>query len=311
LVHLGYRIQHQVGSRGFFIDIAVIDDEHPGRYLLGVECDGASYHSARSARDRDRLRQEVLENLGWKLHRIWSTDWFRNPKRETQLLVKSIEESKAQSIEANLENNSKLKQTAVGIERKDPKPRTTPAIHVQEYKIAKLNIRYPKDRLHEVSSGTMAGWIKDVVEVESPVHKDEVIRRIVNAAGIKRVGRRIRSTFEIGLSAASKAKDVTQRGDFIWMTGMQEPIIRSRHNLPNQSRSISLIAPEEISSAILEVTKSAYGIQRNIIPSEVSNLFGFKRVTQDMNDHIDALTGELIAEGKLIDDGIYLTLPED
>jgi hypothetical protein len=57
-----------------------------------VECDGASYHSAKSARDRDRLRQEVLENLGWKLHRIWSTDWFNNPQREAENLRKATEE---------------------------------------------------------------------------------------------------------------------------------------------------------------------------------------------------------------------------
>ena len=64
LRRLGYEVEHQVGSGGFFIDLAVIDEDHPGRFLLGVECDGASYHSARSARDRDRLRQEVLERLG-------------------------------------------------------------------------------------------------------------------------------------------------------------------------------------------------------------------------------------------------------
>src|SRR5262249_41596491 len=59
-------------------------------FVLGVECDGASYHSAKSARDRDRLRQEVLQHLGWKLHRIWSTDWFNNPRREVDRLRESI-----------------------------------------------------------------------------------------------------------------------------------------------------------------------------------------------------------------------------
>ena len=78
----GYAVDQQVGSAGFFIDLAVVDPQRPGRYLLGIECDGASYHSARSARDRDRLRQQVLEGLGWTIHRIWSTDWFRNPQRE-------------------------------------------------------------------------------------------------------------------------------------------------------------------------------------------------------------------------------------
>lgn len=74
---LEYQVEHQIGCAGFFIDLAVIDPEKPGRYLLGIECDGATYHSARTARDRDRFRQEVLENLAWKIHRIWSTAWFQ------------------------------------------------------------------------------------------------------------------------------------------------------------------------------------------------------------------------------------------
>ena len=54
---LGHEIHAQIGSAGFFLDLAVVDPDHPGRYLLGIECDGAAYHSALSARDRDRLRQ--------------------------------------------------------------------------------------------------------------------------------------------------------------------------------------------------------------------------------------------------------------
>jgi hypothetical protein len=68
---------------------------HPakaGTFLLGIECDGASYHSGRSARDRDRLRQEILENLGWKIHRIWSTDWFKSRESEIKRLLRRIEE---------------------------------------------------------------------------------------------------------------------------------------------------------------------------------------------------------------------------
>lgn len=70
----GYTVHAQVGCAGFFIDLAVVDPDQPGRYLLGIECDGASYHSARSARDRDRLRQNVLDGLGWCIYRIWPTD---------------------------------------------------------------------------------------------------------------------------------------------------------------------------------------------------------------------------------------------
>ena len=93
----GYEVHDEVATAGKFIDIGIVDPERPGRYIIGIECDGASYHSARSARDRDRLREEVLHGLGWKLHRVWSTDWFRNPERELQRAVEAIERAKTQS----------------------------------------------------------------------------------------------------------------------------------------------------------------------------------------------------------------------
>jgi very-short-patch-repair endonuclease len=87
----GYDVHVQVGVAGYFLDMAVVDPKFPGRYLLAIECDGATYHSAKSARDRDRLRQGVLETLGWNVHRIWSTDWFRDPREETQKVIRRIE----------------------------------------------------------------------------------------------------------------------------------------------------------------------------------------------------------------------------
>jgi very-short-patch-repair endonuclease len=82
----GFKVQSQVGVSSFRVDLGVLDPHKPGKFVLGVECDGATYHSGRSARDRDRLRQEILEGLGWNLHRIWSTDWFKNPEREAKKL---------------------------------------------------------------------------------------------------------------------------------------------------------------------------------------------------------------------------------
>ena len=68
----------QIGSKHF--EAPIKDPKHSGEYIMGIECDGATYHSSSFARDRDCLRQQILENLGWKIRRIWSTDWFRNPK---------------------------------------------------------------------------------------------------------------------------------------------------------------------------------------------------------------------------------------
>jgi len=83
--------QHGVGR--FRIDFAIRNPSDPSKFVLAVECDGASYHSYPTARDRDRLRQKILESRGWKFHRIWSTDWFRNPENETKKVIKSYQEA--------------------------------------------------------------------------------------------------------------------------------------------------------------------------------------------------------------------------
>jgi superfamily I DNA and/or RNA helicase len=88
----GYEPSHNLRVAGFFIDLAIRHPDKPGVFILGVECDGATYHSSRSVRDRDRLRQTILENLGWTIHRIWSTDWFKDSEREVRKLVGHIEE---------------------------------------------------------------------------------------------------------------------------------------------------------------------------------------------------------------------------
>lgn len=88
----GFEVRCQVGVAGYFIDLGIVHPDQPGRFILGVECDGASYHSSRSARDRDRLREMVLRNeFHWNLHRVWSTDWFRDPRGEMDRIIRAIE----------------------------------------------------------------------------------------------------------------------------------------------------------------------------------------------------------------------------
>jgi very-short-patch-repair endonuclease len=91
----GFDVHHQVGCSGYRVDLGVVDPKAPGRYLIGVECDGATYHRAATARDRDKLRQAILEDLGWTLHRIWSTDWWHDASGETAKLLAAIRAAEA------------------------------------------------------------------------------------------------------------------------------------------------------------------------------------------------------------------------
>ena len=88
----GYVVHHQVGCSGYRIDLGILDPADLGRYQLGVECDGATYHRAATARDRDKLRQSILEDLGWTLYRIWSTDWWHDSEAEVKKLLNFLGE---------------------------------------------------------------------------------------------------------------------------------------------------------------------------------------------------------------------------
>lgn len=90
--NLGYEIEPQVGVEGFFIDIGIRHPDRPGEFLMGLECDGKTYHSSPSVRDRDRLRQEILEGKGWSIHRIWSTSWFHARMAEIDRLARTIKQ---------------------------------------------------------------------------------------------------------------------------------------------------------------------------------------------------------------------------
>lgn len=98
LLGQGLAVDSQVGCSGYRIDLGIRDPRSPGRYMLGIECDGSMYHSGATARDRDRLREQVLKNLGWKIHRIWSTDWFQQRDKEIARLLAAVEGAKAAPI---------------------------------------------------------------------------------------------------------------------------------------------------------------------------------------------------------------------
>lgn len=107
LVENGYEVDRQIGCAGYRLDLAVPDPSHPGKYVLGIECDGASYHSSHVARDRDRLRQQVLEGLGWKIYRVWSTDWYLRPKESKEKLLEAVKNSlKEAKQQAKIENDT-------------------------------------------------------------------------------------------------------------------------------------------------------------------------------------------------------------
>ena len=281
LTGLGHVVHTQVGSAGFFLDLAVVDPLQPGRYVLGIECDGARYHSARSARDRDRLRQSVLEGLGWRIHRIWSTDWFHNPDEELRKVVQAIETARA--VGPPTAPPAPITEPPVPpVTAKPPSvPPTPQRLTADPYESARVSLRLGDVDMHMVNRTQLADLLAQVVRVESPVHWTEAARRVLSGAGVQRFGTRIQQAIEEAVKLGISRGLFLKRGEFLWGTAMQQPPVRDRSALPAASRKLEFVPPEEIRRAILLVVQESYGIVPGEVPNAVCRLFGFSRVTDE------------------------------
>ena len=298
---LGFQVHTQVGSKGFYLDLAIVDPEHPGRYILGIECDGAGYHSARSARDRDRLRQQVLEAIGWKIHRVWSTDWFRNPERELKRVVEAINKAWKSALDEDEEDEDAIVDTALVREGAEES-----ASKIPPYETAELPEQIASKEVHLHSVGALAGWVELVVKTESPVHFDEVAKRIVEAAGITRVGPRIREHIKLAIRFAEGSGRIQQKGEFLWHASRPEPAVRDRSALPPSSRKLKYVAPEEIQKAVEKVVRDSVAIHPEAAFPLVARLLGFSRVTEDMRNDLLANIEQTIQSAAVVKDGELL-----
>lgn len=300
----GYVVKKQIGSIGFYIDLAIVDPEYPGKYIIGIECDGASYHSSRSARDRDRLRQQILEANGWKLYRVWSTDWFRNPESELKKLILAIEKAKIEVDDTNVKTNEKV-VFIPDLQREKHSPIID---EIPKYEFAKLSYSHYHIEIHEYPVDRLSELIENVVKKEGPVHIDEVAKRIIESQGIARVGSRIKDAILYTTNYAVKQNKIIKKGEFLWNPEMTLPIIRSRVDFPSSSKKIKLISPEEIRLAIEIVVKQALSIDRDNTAVLVCKMFGFNRTTEDMKYEIFPEINHLITNGILHVQGTQLLI---
>lgn len=310
----GYDIKTQVGIAGFFIDIAIVDHENRGRFLLGIECDGAAYHSARSARDRDRLRQAVLEDHGWIIHRIWSTDWFRRPKEQLEKAVTAIEEAR-KTLAARREKSqaSNPPHPIFEIVSHDDGDSSTLEVNVSAkslsvpYQEALLSVPWHLEP-HEISDLDMAGIVGKIVEAEGPIHESEVIARVRMLWNLARAGGRIQSKVKAALAVAGKHGTVLQDGNFFLKPGA-EIHVRDRSLASSASlRKPECLPPHEIKKAVLALVEVNFGAGREQLAIEVARLLGFKSTSAQLRGVIDFHIQELLSAGQLQEAGDHLTL---
>lgn len=314
---LGYEVQPQVGSQGFFIDLAVRDPEAPGRFLLAVECDGASYHSSAIARDRDRLRQSVLEGLGWRFHRIWSTEWFRNAAAETERLKEALEAASrhqkdleaqaraaAEGITLTCENEPWVEEASEeeqvsGIDREAV---AEPSAGIPAYSpvdASSIGLSALDSQFDEIPADRLQRAILAVVEGEGPIHRKMLMARLTEAAGLQRAGARIQRRVDTECRSMARKGLLDQDEDTLDVVNRETLVLRDWSVLPASQRKFELVPGVELENAILQTIRDGVSVGPEDAMSAAINQLGFRRLTGPIRQRLEALIGKLMDEEKV------------
>jgi very-short-patch-repair endonuclease len=321
----GYDIRRQVGASKYRIDIGVVHPDAPHLYLAAIECDGSIYHSSKTARERDRLRQEVLEGLGWQVLRVWSTDWYRDPVSESRRLIDALDGlRKARPVAATPPKPAVPRQAELGMTAPKvgpvPTPSSTPtrstlprpqtpakpapvdtrppssspapqksgstSLTLAPYRPAKLgNYKERFGVLDKALVSKVAEAFRTCVEFESPVHKTVARRRVAAAWSIARTTPEMDARLELGLKRALADGAFEERGGFLWTVKSRPVTVRGPED-GGKSRSIEEIAKEEIAVAASIVLGDGAARTLDRLVAEISVLFGHPDTTASEHDHI-------------------------
>ncbi|MEZ0472670.1 DUF3320 domain-containing protein [Luteimonas salinilitoris] len=313
----GIDVHTDVGIAGLFVDIAIADSKRPGRYVLGVECDGEWYRDARSARDRDRLREAALRDKGWTMYRIWSADWFQRPQAELEKLLEAIENAIEHSEDDGISSPARRavpidiyavergEFVEVGLTEAGDEP---DAVFYEEALIKVPRSRY---ELHMVPADAMADIVRDIVEVEGPVHRDEVVARVRTLWGLQRAGGRIQAAVDAGIATALGRRLIERSHSFFLSLLNQEVKVRDRTEVASLTlRRPDYLPPQEIDRAIVTIVQKNLGATVEELVLHVSRQLGYRSTSGQLRALIEDRVGGLLEDGSLAASKDFVTLAD-
>lgn len=293
----GYGVATQVGCSGYRIDMAVKHPELHGRYVLGIECDGATYHSARTARERDRLRQDVLESMGWNIYRIWSTDWIKDSAAEGQRLVDAIEKAISEYVERwSTPQHEKQTDSVAHVEQLSYE-----IVEDREPTADEIENPYGFDKMEDpdfknvskdwTGHPTCEDCIDLLVKRQFPIHKDVVAQKLCFLFGKERAGKVVKE----GIARAVSGMDsVVEIDDFLYP--------REYERIPaygSCGRPIKHISLDELCSAMLLVFEYHIGMSKDALIEATARAYEFKRIGANIEEALGKAYDKLLEDDVL------------
>ena len=339
---LGHLVHEGVGCGAYRIDLAVVDPRDPGRYLVGIECDGAHYASASTARDRDRLRAQVLSGLGWRLHRVWTPDWVRDRDCE----VARISDVIATALSERVQPSSSMPTSAASDPTSPASPPTNPASPPTN---PTRPVSAPSDRLLRAALGggpigasraaadsplvsapgrsrqlpyacaTLPRVSEDATELhdaDRQAQLSELVLAVVLAESpvhLDLLTRRVVGAFgmaKLTAKARQRVDEVVQREESRGgLVRVSEFLWAPKHDRACRSfrelgdRDLLEVAPEELAAAAAWLLERNLSLDRDDLQREVAALFGIARLGRNVVATIEAGLETLLASGRATVDG--------
>jgi len=337
----GWEVDARVGCAGYRIDLAVRDAERPGRYMLGIECDGPMYRGASTARDRERTRHAVLEGLGWRLVRVWSTAWRLDAEGCVAGIEREIERARGEragggdgetkgaggpsvvSVESRagreVEGEAAPEERDTQWDEREASALVSPSEQGLtsgtrgesgargESGVYRVAAR-PKgataaaDVFADRNTERAAGALAAVVEQEGPIVPELAMRRLAEWFGVTRITDRFRERFGEVLAAAGGA--VVTRGDALWPAGVDADAfdaVRAAGEDEASQRDIEWIPLAERAAAVRRVLREQIGLAREDLEREAARLLGIARATTRTRELMGEAVDAVVAAGGAVE----------
>ena len=289
LAEEGYQTHCMVGHSKYRLNVGVLDPKHPEQYLLGILLDGESYREARSTRDRELAQPAVLENLGWKLHRIWTMDWLEQRGKELARLLEHLKERKAAStapsapVKHASPTPSPVRVAGMVVEQRPSIEKIDVPISVGDpYQMAQLPARTlsADEFLQPRHRRLILNALEQVVTQEGPISESLLIRRVVQSFGITRSGSRLQSYIQ-SLLTQMKLETTAQQGQSFYWPRTKSPKDYTAFRTSGEAdykRDAKELPVQEIANAAVAVLRQQVGLPADDLIRESARLLGYARM---------------------------------
>lgn len=296
----GYKVDLNIGSSGYKIDIGIIDEKNPHRYKLGIICDGENFRNTKMVRDREIVQPAVLTTLGWKIYRVWTLDWWDRPQEVLDGIEEALSSNCLEDVDLEREpftpevtSFTKLRElvdekiSSINNTPDDIKLTQPNTIILELYKGAALAYAQldKNDFYNNEHVGDILKQLEEVMEKEAPICKELLYKRVLAAWNISKLGQRLERYLDDLMAETAWYISKREEQVFYW---------KSKDHFDNytgfriENRNANELPPEEIANGMRYLIEKEFSMPKADLIKSTAQLFGFARrgqvVEAVMND---------------------------